>query len=174
MKVSTLCSLPAYAITRIAAPAIAARHAAGDPADLERYTRRISLMMFLSTLPLCLFILFLAGPIMKIFGPEFSRGVPALVILTGSTLVNASTGPVGIFLQMTGKEKVFQSILLFTVTLHCGITVLLIPRFGITGAALAGALDLVLWNLLAVFFIRRHNGFYTLPRLGFIRPGRRT
>jgi O-antigen/teichoic acid export membrane protein len=175
VKVAGLCSLSNYAITRLAAPAIAEHFCGGDPGTLSRYTRHIARVMFLTTLPLCLVVFLLPSFILGIFGREFTTGALALQVMVIAQLINAAAGPVGIFLQMTNREKLLQKILLFTVTLHCGINMILIPRFGMMGAAAANAMDLILWNLLAVFFIKRHHNFLTVawPELNILkRPGR--
>ncbi len=48
---------------------------------------------------------------------------------------------------------------------YCIINLMLIHRFGVTGAAMANASDLILWNIVAMFFIKRYYDFYTVSWL---------
>ena len=54
---------------------------------------------------------------------------------------------------MTGKEKVYQNILLLVLVINIALNIILIPKFGIEGAAMASASSLLLWNLSSVFYI---------------------
>ncbi|HEU0047979.1 MAG TPA: oligosaccharide flippase family protein, partial [Nitrososphaera sp.] len=43
--------------------------------------------------------------LLHLFGKTFTAGAPALLILAAGHLVNAATGPTGVLLTMTGKQK---------------------------------------------------------------------
>jgi O-antigen/teichoic acid export membrane protein len=79
----------------------------------------------------------------------------ALLILVFSQLINTMSGSVGVILNMTGKEKVFRNILSIALVINITLNILLIPRFGIEGAAIASATSLVFWNLYSVYYVYR-------------------
>lgn len=91
-----------------------------------------------------------ADTIMNVFDPAFVAGSGVLVALGLAQLINAATGPCGTVLIMSGRSdlSLLNTIVLFVT----GVTLdwLLIPNYGLTGAALAGSLALIVVNLLRV------------------------
>ena len=63
---------------------------------------------------------------------------------------------------MTGKHRVFQNIIIGAAALNLLLNAVLIPPFGINGAATASALSMVFWNLLSVVVIKRQFGILTI------------
>lgn len=119
----------------IAAPMIAAAHARGDRGEVRSLyglVTRWSLMAAL--LPAILLALF-PSEVLGIFGSAYTAGARALFMLAASALLQAWFGLGSTVLAMAGRERLSlanQSVaLLLQVLLH----LLLIPRFGIDGAA---------------------------------------
>ena len=67
-------------------------------------------------------------------------------------------GSVGIILNMTGHERYAASGAAVGALSNIFLNVLLIPRFGISGAATATAISLAVWNLLLVWWVYKHVG----------------
>jgi O-antigen/teichoic acid export membrane protein len=91
-------------------------------------------------------------------GPEFADAHVALAILCVGQLVNAGCGFTGVILEMTGREldaTIGVATGLFT---NIVLNAALIPGFGISGAAVATAAGLLVWNLMLVWAIRRRLG----------------
>ena len=109
-----------------------------------------------------------ARPMMRIFGHEFEYGWPILVIGTIGQLVNCGVGSVGYLLLMSGNEKRLvkvQSVMAAVMVVLCAV---LVPLWGLVGAAFAAAATNVgtnLWNLLEV---RKTLGFSPYNR-GYLR-----
>jgi O-antigen/teichoic acid export membrane protein len=84
---------------------------------------------------------------MKIFGSEFVAGSQALEVLAMSQLINAFSGPAGQMVLMSGHSK--MELFNITVSLIVNITFcfLLIPGYGIIGAALANVAATIMINL---------------------------
>lgn len=102
--------------------------------------------------------LFVFGPliilrfeVLNVFGAEFVVGGNILLVLSMGHLANVLSGPSGKLLVMTGKQKweVTNSILI--VVLNFILNLLLIPRMGTMGAAIATALSIFAIN--AIKFI---------------------
>ena len=88
----------------------------------------------------------------------FVDAYPVLVILAISQLLNAWFGSVGLFLSMTGNEKDTLKGLISSAILSALFNAILIPPFGIVGAAISMALGSVTWNvILAILLYRRHG-----------------
>ena len=73
------------------------------------------------------------------FGDDFKIWVVSLIYLTLAKTINATSGSVGNLLQMTGYQKIFMKILFFGAILNICLNFILIPKYGIDGAALMNA-----------------------------------
>lgn len=99
------------------------------------------------TLPVFLVFVLFSKQIMGLFGSEFTIGQSVLISLGAAQLINASSGSVGLILIMTGFQKIelINSVILGGLNIF--LNILLIPTYGILGAALATGLSIVLINL---------------------------
>jgi O-antigen/teichoic acid export membrane protein len=173
-QVTFVMTMLLLAANSLYAPMAASLHTAGEMERLRALYRRVSEWLYAIVLPLLLFILFSAGPIMGLFGEEFIReGRAPLLILSIGQFVNCITGGVGSTLIMTGRQKVEFLNSFFMLALDVGLNLFLIPEFGITGTALAGSLSLILVNGLRVIEAKRIYGMhpFTQEHLGFLFPG---
>jgi O-antigen/teichoic acid export membrane protein len=148
VKVATLVSLPLIGLNTVFAPRVAERSAkAGKLAGL--YRTMTGWIVSLSLLPF-LIIVFAAGSILEIFGPEFGASSELLRILAGGYLVWAASGSAGCVLVMTGRAKLSLLNALLGVTLSLLLNWWLIPWLGIRGATIANTVVLLGGSLLAL------------------------
>ncbi|MEM7722598.1 MAG: oligosaccharide flippase family protein [Pseudomonadota bacterium] len=148
------------------APRFAELHAAGDIPGLRRLVGRFAFYMSVAASPVFLLIIVEGDPILRLFGPEFAQAATALAILAIGQAVSTLCGSVGYLLIMTGHEASLRSA---TVLGGVGLTVLsiiLIPSFGLIGAALASAFGLIISNLAALWAAHRHLGLMPLAGVG--------
>lgn len=161
LKISSLTSLTLFAVNSIAAPKFAQCHGAGDAEGLRRIAQQATAVIFWSAAPVLLVFLLFPRPILGLFGPEFRAGASALRLLALGQFVNAATGSVGYLLQMTGRQRVFQHVMVAAVVVNLAANLLLVPRYGMNGAAFAGMIGVAMLNVIPFFLIRRHFGFVT-------------
>lgn len=143
------------AVNTILAPMIAESYAAKDHATLDRLVRHAAKLTFIVTAAVTL-ALAIAGPwILGLFGKGFAEVayVPLLIIL-GGQCVSAAAGPVGFLMTMTRYERQASWFMGFGAGLNVLLSLALIPRFGLIGAAIASASGIVAWNLSALLFVR--------------------
>jgi O-antigen/teichoic acid export membrane protein len=88
---------------------------------------------------------------MTLFDPAYAIGATVLVWLGFAQLVNAGTGPCGTVLIMSGRSDLsfMNTVILLAVSI--GLDIWLIPKYGLRGAAWAGAIAVILVNLLRLF-----------------------
>ena len=154
-RMAMLAIFAVVAVNSIAAPKFAALYRAKDLVAIEHIAKQSNLLMLLLASPL-LFVFFLfPNFVMGIFGEEFLRGWNVLVILTVGQLINVTTGSVGCLLLMTSHEKAMKRINLSAAASNIALSFVLIPRFGVTGAAFASSVSLILLNLLALLAVFR-------------------
>lgn len=151
-------------------PQIAALHSQGKLKELLNSARQITLLLVVLGGGASLALLIFTKAFLSIMGPEFEAGATAMRILIAAQIFNLATGPVGSFMVMTGLERVsFRNALAGGLTVLV-LSALLVPRFGIEGAAIAGGASTVLRNLIATIVVWRVHGLF-LP-LGVMRARR--
>ena len=107
------------------------------------------------TFPLfLLFIFFSKDFIFFLFGEEYVQAQYALRILCVGTFVNAFFGAVGILLQIHEKQNFIFKVHIIAAVLNVVLNLLLIPRYGIEGAAAATSTAMVFWNVLYYVKVR--------------------
>lgn len=134
----TLVGRIAYLSTLAAVkPVIAALHDRGDRAALGHLYATATRWTLSLSIPFFVVVVFLGEPILELFGPDFTAGSTALLVLAGAELVNAGTGICGSLIDMTGhaRLKLVNSVVWFIV--QVGGAALLIPRWDVLGAAIA-------------------------------------
>lgn len=158
IQIATLGSFGLQAVNTILAPMIAERYAAGDHTGLAMLVRRAAWVTFGITAAASIGIALLGRWILTLFGSEFGVAyVPLLVVLAGQC-VNASVGPVGYLMTMTRFERQAPLVFGCGALLNILLGVLLVPKFGMLGAAIATATATVAWNLCALIFVRKRLG----------------
>jgi O-antigen/teichoic acid export membrane protein len=94
-------------------------------------------------------VLIAYGPVLLgVFGDGFQAGQPALTILAATMLVATAVGPVDVVLLMGGRStwNLLNTVLALSVNLALGFA--LVPRYGLTGAAIALSAAILLNNLI--------------------------
>jgi len=140
----------------IFSPIIADLHNRGERDQLAGLYQVVTKWQLTLTLPLFVGMAILATRIMALFGHEFRAGGLALAILCVAFGVHGAAGSVSPLLEMTGRPALNLVNVLLSFGLNVALTVMLIPRFGIVGAALAtGAamIFLVLLRFVEVFWL---------------------
>ncbi|MBK8582072.1 MAG: flippase [Flavobacteriales bacterium] len=155
------------AIKTIAMPKIAEMYHAGKHEELRETLDYAAKLVFWTTAPISVVLIIFAGPIMGFVGPEFTQGATVLRIMTIAHFISASSGMVGAFLNMTGGQVAFSRIVVVSVALNLVLNFLMIPPYGMLGAALAAGITLSLWNIAAAILIYRKHGInmYYIPWL---------
>lgn len=157
------------AANQIFAPTISHLYHQGDLPHLQALFKTVSKWMFLATLPVVMILLLLSEEILRLFGPTFAAGKTALMILALTQLVDASTGASTFMLTMSGRLKlmVFNTGAAFV--LNVALNALLVPRYGMEGAAAATFLALGAFQLLALVQTRWTMGMHPY-NLGYLKP----
>jgi O-antigen/teichoic acid export membrane protein len=114
--------------------------------------------------PLYATLAVLAPVFMSIFGPHYNAGATALTILALAGLVNFATGNVTLLLLMAGGSGWNMFNAAASLATNVALNLVLIPRYGIEGAAIAWAASIVLQNALALAQVRLALGFHPFAR----------
>jgi O-antigen/teichoic acid export membrane protein len=121
------------------------------------------------TVPTAAGVIVLGRFLLGLFGDEFVAAYPALVILAAGQIVNALCGTVGSLMIMTRLHREAATVFGGAAALNIALNAVLIPRFGLNGAAIATSTTVVLWNVVMVVLVVRKLGVNPTPfRLGGI------
>lgn len=158
-----------HSVVAASMPLFAESQDRGDRRALEHLYQVTSKWSLSLNLPFFIMILAYPQALLAVFGSEFSAGAAVLVILAWANLINAATGTSGAVLDMTGHTRVKLLNASVAVVLALGLNLLLIPRFGIVGAAIAALASNAAANvlrLIEVYLLERvspYNRTYLKP-----------
>jgi O-antigen/teichoic acid export membrane protein len=148
-QVTILMTVFIFAVGSIYAPLVSEMFYKGEKKRIESIFKVTTRWIYLIVLPVSLVLVFSSKGIMSIFGVDFiEKGAPVLIILTIAQFVNCVTGGAGYTLTMTGKQKLELINSLGLVILNIVLNFLLIPQYGIMGAAIATAVSVISINIL--------------------------
>ena len=130
-------------------------------AEMRKVINKATQIVIMLTLPLALIIIFLSEFLLSSFGEAFVAGKTTLIIITLGALFNAMTGNVDQILNMTNNQVKVRNVFFIGFLFNVGFNLLLIPKYGIEGAATASLITNIIVNLIFVYIIKKKLGFYT-------------
>lgn len=137
-------------------PQIAACFARNELSRLSHlYTYATFLSTLLGVLPLALVVVFGKTLIDTVFGPQYSAGYAALVAVALGQAVNAVTGPSGYVVSMIGRPDLLLRSGAVALAVNVGLSCLLVPSLGATGAGIAAGSCYAVLNILRTVFVWR-------------------
>lgn len=157
---------------KIVQPAISRASTAGNDAEVERLCRQSAVLSTgVALLSLALVSIFGEWAIKLAFGFEYVEVLPALMILMSGQLLNAFFGPVGVLLNMRGKEQITLIVTFVASLVNIGLNFAMIPVLGLVGAASATLVAMTGWNLALWLYAWRLWGINAsaLPLRGYPR-----
>ena len=146
------------AVNVVAPAAISTLHTQGRRVDLQRFLTRMAHLSFWPSLVIGLTLIVGSEILLSLFGPGFSAARGAMTILVIGHLVNAAAGSSGFLLSMTGHQDRVAWTYGWAAVLNIILNYVLIPRFGITGAGIATAMSMMVWNIWLLAEGRRRLG----------------
>jgi O-antigen/teichoic acid export membrane protein len=168
-RLSTVIGALLTSVTVLFNPMVADLHHQGRTGELDRLFKTSSRWLFTLGWPVCLVEMLFAPEIMRVFGKSFASGAPALVILAIGQLVNVGTGAASNLLVMAGRARLTLVTSILFLGLSLLLDLLLIPRHGLLGAAVANAGAMVVVNLLRLWLVHRVLGLGPYDHR-FLRP----
>jgi O-antigen/teichoic acid export membrane protein len=159
-KTLVLISFVSYAVAAAAAHRFSEYHVAGDTEKLARFVADTTRWTFWPSLALAIVLLAVGRPLLSLFGPGFSDGYPLIFILVIGLLARAAVGPSERLLNMVGQQRACAMIYAGAFATNLALCLVLIPRFGVTGAAAATATATVVEATLLFVVTRRRLGLH--------------
>lgn len=126
--------------------------------ELIKIIRKSSRLIFLLTFPMIIILLLFSNTILLVFGAKYTIASQPLIILTIGQGICSLFGPVPIYLNMTGRQKIFQYILIIAVLINFLLNSFLIKLYNMNGAAISYSISMIFWNLTAAIYIYKKDG----------------
>jgi len=140
---------------------IGSRH---DPARLTAGISHATVLAVATQLPIYAFLLAFTPWIMPLLGEGFDQATPAVLILTGFFLVSGVIGLKGHVVNGYGRSDLALANVGVTIAVEALLLWMLVPPFGLEGAAIAAGGACVFQNLLQVFEARLITGSWSYDR----------
>jgi len=168
VKLATLTAFILQAVNSMAGPKFSELFHSNKMDELFHVAKKSAKLIFWTTSPILIGFVAFGKPVLNlVFGAAFGVAYPALVLLAIGQFVTSISGATGLFMNMTGNEKVFRNVMLVAAALNIGINIILIPSLGIYGAAIAAMVSLMCWNITALIYIKmkfgKTTGYFPLP-----------
>ncbi len=140
------------AVNTALAPTIANLDSSDDRERLQSVITKSMRLALLAAMPVGVVLVLFGKWFLMIFGPEFAAGRDALTILSLGQIAQLGLGSVTLLLIMTGHERDAAIGAGAGAIMNAGLNWLLVPTWGIEGAAVATSLSMV---VLGIWLVRR-------------------
>jgi O-antigen/teichoic acid export membrane protein len=141
------------------APHVASLWERGERHRIRSATAKFTLTTSFLTLVAALAIAASGPLLMWIFGPEFRQSAPLLWYIAAAQVFNAACGPVAPLLTMSGGSGRALWGLVAGLVVNISVAAMLIPDHGASGAAIAMASGIVVWNVIMLAMVRARYRF---------------
>jgi O-antigen/teichoic acid export membrane protein len=159
-KTLALVSFVYYSVSATTAHRFSGYHIAGDRKGLAAFVAQSIKWTFWPSVAATALLLLCGRPLLALFGPQFTNGYHLLFILAVGLLARAAIGPIERLLNMLGEQRVCALVYAGSFGANIALCFVLIPYFGMAGAAIATATALVLESILLFTVTRKRLGFH--------------
>jgi len=153
-------SFVAFSVSAAAGHHFSRYHLAGDREGLAAFVAKTVRWTFWPSLLATVAILALGWPLLRLFGPTFVDAYPAMFVLALGPLARASVGPSERLLTMAGSQRACALVYAVAFAINLVGCVLLIPSYGILGAAAAPTAAMMFESAALFFVVRRRLGIH--------------
>jgi O-antigen/teichoic acid export membrane protein len=136
------------AVARAAQPRLTEMFTVGDVSGTNLLYQVTTAWLVLMTWPLYLLTAVYGPLVLSVFGSTYRAGSAVMLILALTMLLATGCGQVDVVLITSGRSSWSLANGLVQVVFNVGLDLILIPRYGITGAAIGWAVAIVLGNLI--------------------------
>ncbi|KAF2336457.1 MATE family efflux transporter [Flavobacterium daemonense] len=157
VKIMTIISIIIVSINITVSAKIAELFAGHKIAELREVSRNSARLIFKITFPVILLISYFSEDILSIFGHQYVVAQQAFLILIIGQGICSAFGTASVYLNMSGRQHLFQIILLIAVAINFVLNRFLIPIYGMTGGAIAFVASSFFWNLVSAIVIYRKD-----------------
>lgn len=156
VKLAAVTALALISVNIVIAPKIASIYNDKNFYQLKLILKKATRMNVVISLPIIIILLFFSEYVLSTFGSNYILAKNALWILLIAQFFNSITGPSALYLNMTGRQKKLNVILVISLLINVVLNIILVPDFGMLGAAISTTTSFVISKILAsalVFYL---------------------
>ena len=157
VKLATVTALALMSVNIVVAPKIAEIYNNNDHGKLNKLIKDSSRIIFSISIPILAILFVFSELMLSFFGENYVLAKDALSILLAAQFFSSICGPGAIYLNMTGKQQKLNKILIAGLFINVILNFVLIPSYGIEGAAIATLISMLFWNSLIVSVIYKSD-----------------
>ncbi len=150
---------PLYSLERVASIKIAHGFQSNNMVEIEDIYRQSVRVLFLIGGFLAVCIITNIHAFLSLLPSAYLPAAGVTIIMTIGSVINMGTGVNTPIISNSSKYYYNMIFLLILLAVAVGLNMILIPKFGIEGAAIATGLASTLFNLMKFFFIWKNFGF---------------
>jgi O-antigen/teichoic acid export membrane protein len=152
------------AVQQALSPQISSLFARGDKAAALSVYRAATLWSMIVAWPLYLVLAGFAPTLMRVFGQGYDGAADVVLVLSLTMLLATACGPVDSVLLMAGRSWLSLRNSTVSLAVNVGLNFLLVPAWGIRGAAISWAVAIVVRNLLPLLIVGRQLAMWPVTR----------
>lgn len=146
-RLAEVTQFPHAAMVALVLPRLAEAYGQRDTA---RFQACVDTMNLAALLPGCVAVVLLVAfrvPALSLFGAEFTAGQAVIVIMCVTRVVDMVLGPASEILMMSGRHVLASRINIAFSIFNIVLNLLLVPKYGMIGAAVTTLTTVTLWKL---------------------------
>lgn len=143
-QISMQLNIVLIGISTAIVPFLSQLHINKDYEQVEKIYKAFSYYAVILSFPIFLILFTAPELILSLFGEDFTEGKITLQILAVAQLFNCMTGPIGAFYEMVNKAYVSLRSVIIIGILNISLNAVLIPIYGIIGAAISTGISISL------------------------------
>lgn len=146
----------------VVGPRISELQARNDTAAIQKLVTSVSQWLNVGSVTVGTLLIVLGPWLLEtVFGLQYADAYFSLALLSGFRLVFSLFGLCDLTLQMLGAGSVVAKTLATATGANVVLNAVLIPLYGIEGAAVATGLTLTAWNVYLSFYLKKNFGITT-------------
>lgn len=164
-QVSIVLALVLASSNTVFTPLVASLMSEGREKEIDLLFKISTLCTVYLSLPVFLVLVLAPETVLgALFDDRYLSGTRSLFFLAFGQMANVATGAVGYLLILGGRQRAWLAASSAALALNVILNVVLIPRFGLVGAAVATAVSLTSLFSVGLFLVRRRLGFWPYDR----------
>lgn len=157
-KIMNYAELPLHALSQVIYPRISASHRSTNAGDLNKEYGNSVLRLLVFVIPICIMLLIFNKEIIYILSSvDYIKSSQLVIILSVGMIFKPVGRVLGLTLDAIGKPEINFRMLLISLALNLLMNALLIPLYGLSGAAIATSSSILVTILVGQVGLMKHS-----------------
>ena len=157
---AVLITLPGRSVSKISIPFLAESWKNNDLEKIDDMYIRSSVSQYAVGLLIFIGLLVNIDNIFRLLPDDYSKSAAVIILISLGNLVSGSSGINGVILSTSSLYRYQTWLMLILIGLFVGTSMIFIPLFGITGAALAAMISNIIYSMLGVVLTGKRFGLW--------------